>query len=487
MAKIDKQIFLDNLPIGGLNRGNRINWKDSCGCKVRFIYGDIEGYINIIKYNQKTSKLLIKYKEKESTISISAFEQCKIGNILKIHTSEFKYEIGQIFKDDKRDITITDREYKYRVSNNKRKEKYYKYTCNTCGWTEGWILEGNLIKQGCGCCSGHILVEGINSIVDTDKWMIPYFQGGYDEAKLYTYGTNQKIYPICPDCGRVKGNKIQISNIHKHHSIGCDCGDKIPYPEKLMFSVLEQLGLDFQTQLNKTNFDWCGKYKYDFYFELNRKQYIIETHGEQHYTNSFSRIVGANSLEQEQANDKLKKELALSNGILEENYIIINCRKSVLEWIKEHILKSDLVKILDLNQIDWLKAEEFSVSNLAKIACEYKKNNSEMTTTEIGKIMRMHPTSIIKYLKKGNELGWCVYDSKQELIKSIRNNGKNNGKQVEMFKNNISLGIFPSAHELERKSEKLFNVKLIFQGISMVCSGKAKQYKGYTFTYSSNL
>jgi hypothetical protein len=45
-----RKIFLDDLPRGGLNRGDRINWEGSVGRSVKFIYDNIEGYIHIIEY-----------------------------------------------------------------------------------------------------------------------------------------------------------------------------------------------------------------------------------------------------------------------------------------------------------------------------------------------------------------------------------------------------------------------------------------------------
>lgn len=58
-----------------------------------------------------------------------------------------------------------------------------------------------------------------------------------------------------------------------------------------------------------------------------------------------------------------------------------------------------------------------------------------------------------------------------------------NEKPIEMFKNNISLGVFKSATYLDRESEKLFGIKLNRNGISEVARGKRKKHKGYTFKY----
>ena len=107
--------------------------------------------------------------------------------------------------------------------------------------------------------------------------------------------------------------------------------------------------------------------------------------------------------------------------------------------------------------------------------------------TEIAILFKKSTTTIIKYLKIGAKLGWCNYDPKEESKKTVENNAKLIekicGKRVEIFKDGQSLGIFPSCHELERQSEKLFGVKLSFKKISAVCLGNEKQHKGYTFKY----
>ena len=125
-------------------------------------------------------------------------------------------------------------------------------------------------------------MEGINDIPTTTPWMIPYFQGGYEEAKKYTSNSHQKIRPICPDCGRVKDKEMTLNTIYRNESIGCICSDNISYCEKFIFNVLSQLNLDFKTQLTKTTFKWIGHKRYDFYFKVDNEEIIIETHGKQH-------------------------------------------------------------------------------------------------------------------------------------------------------------------------------------------------------------
>ena len=87
----------------------------------------------------------------------------------------------------------------------------------------------------------------INNVVIKAPWMVKYFQGGYDEAKLYTIGSHKEIYPICPECGRVKDKPIEVKTIYYNTSIFCSCSDGISYPNKFMFNILAQLRINFVT------------------------------------------------------------------------------------------------------------------------------------------------------------------------------------------------------------------------------------------------
>jgi hypothetical protein len=251
-----------------------------------------------------------------------------------------------------------------------------------------------------------------------------------------------------------------------------------------MLNILEQLlKNNFIYQYSSKNNKWCNKYKYDFYFMLNEEQYIIETHGKQHYYKNC----GWDKLDKTQLNDEFKKELALSNGIKEDNYIIIDCRESNLDWIKQNILSSTLSKIFNLNNIDWFKTEKFTCSNLIKVACEYKKNNPNLTTTQIGDILGHNRSTINRWLKTGSKFNWCEYDTREEKSKISRNSSKNKGKNIIIIKNEKTIGIFHSSHDLSRQSEKLFGTKLDYRNISAVATDIRKFHKGYTFKYVKDL
>jgi len=478
-----RKLFLDELP----KRGKLIDWKSSINHIVNFIYDDIEGVIKIINYEPNGQHLFVKYLNKKIfKIHTSKFLTCRLGKLLDRYTVEFKINIKSMFKDNKRDLVITNNRYE-KSKNSNQNFKYYKYTCNKCGWTEGWITEGNLLNgQGCSCCTNRIVVEGINDIPTTAPWMIPYFQGGIEESKLYTKSSGQSISPVCPDCGGIKKKKMHISTINNEKSIGCSCGDGIKYPNKFAFSLLEQLGTKFETEYSPK---WCGyklgnkikQGRYDFYFELNNKKYIIEMDGGFHHKDN---TMNKQTKEESELIDDYKDKLARDHGI---QIIRIGCEESDLKYIKTNMLNSKLATLFDFNKIDWIKIESFALNNLVKKACRIKNDNLNITTTEIGEIMNLHSITIMRYLKKGNEIGWCVYVAREEMIKCNKKNAINNieaqSKTVEIFKDGISLGIIKGCGKLERESERVFGTKLLQSKISSVCLGKQKSYKGFTFKY----
>lgn len=478
---MNKQIFLENLPTtkcGGNEKGKiNIDWRNSVGYSIYFIYGDIDGYITIDSYNSKNKLLNVFYNGQYFNIHVSNLKKCKIGKIIKVITNDFKVEIGQVFKDSDRNLTIIDRKYNKRQD--KRRNscydiKYYKYKCNKCK-NEDWISEYDLLKRiGCNTCciSPQKVVRGINDIATTNPELVKYFVN-IEDAYAHTYSSAKKVWMKCIDCGFEKF--IKINSLYSQGFSCPICSDGISYPEKVMGNLLKQLKIEFKTQLSKTTYKWCNKYKYDFYFIYNNEEYIIETHGMQHYVQMTGYT--KRTLEEEQKNDKYKIELAIKNGIA--NYIVIDCRYSEIDFIKNNILQSKLNELFDLNNINWTEINRKSNKSLVKEVCDYWRihnniNNEGLTTVYVGNIVGLSRGTIEKYLHKGNTLNWCRYNVKDSL----------NIKNIEVLKEGVSLGIFEHGiQELSRKSEILFGVKLIASSICNVCNNKVKQYKGFTFKY----
>lgn len=456
----------------GANKGE-VKWGASVGRKISFTYGDLSGELFVKSFIKHGQKLIVSYCGNDHKTYVASLYQCNFGRILGLRTIDFKIKIGEDFVDKKRNITITNRFYK----NHKNKKKFYTYKCNVCGATELEIDEYNLLNgRGCSCCYGRTVVEGINDVPTTAPWMVEFFQGGYDEAKLYTCGSNEKIYPICPDCGKVKSKTMMVSTIHTKRTICCTCSDGISYPEKFMISLLSQIKNEYVYQLTKTVCGWCNDYMYDFY--IGEKSCIVEVHGAGHYLISGFSSMGGKTLEEEKENDYFKEVLAKGNGI--KNYITIDARKSELEWIKNSIMSSELPCLFDFteNDINWDKCEEYALSNKVKEVCDYWNKGIKNPKT-IGMIVKLHPSTINRYLKKGKNVGWCDY-SKDKVVFS-RN--VVNRKKVAIYKDGICLNIFESISQLSENSIKLFGVKLHVSEISNCCNKKIKQYKKYEFKF----
>ena len=453
-------------------RGKFIDCKAMVGMELELFYeGEVYAGVKILEYIKGSSpRFVVEYNGQTHNILCGDFINGRFGRVLGLITKDFKVNIGDVFnKDDKRDMVITDKEYK--KDKNGINKKWYKYTCNKCGWTEGWIVESDLLRgKGCSCCANRTAVLGINTIWDTDRWLCS-LGVSEEDAKQHTRGSNKKVTVTCPHCGKTKD--INIYTIYNRKSIGCTCGDGIKYPEKFMINVLEQLDIEYIFQLTKTTFDWCEDKRYDFYIpSLNT---IIETHGMQHYEDCWGKAKDV------QENDRIKYELALQNGIKDGDYVVIDCRYSDAEWIKNSILNSKLNELFDLSEIDWIECGKKAQKNLVKEVCDYWNNKEEWETTKtLAEIFGLSKVTIFEYLKKGAELGWCEYDAKEEKIK----NGKANGKRVVMYDLDGSfIAEYPSTKELARRFFAETGIKLSQSTISEVCNGKRKHHKGYTFKY----
>lgn len=341
--------------------------------------------------------------------------------------------------------------------------EFQRCKCYVCGSSDIWISESHLNEnRGCPVCHSKQFDEKIISIPITAPWMIPYFQGGYDEAKLYTKSSSKKLFFKCPDCGEIKNKEMTINKLNARHSIGCVCGDGISYPNKFMFNMLEQLGIKFISEYSP---EWIKPKRYDFYFKLDNKKYIIEMDG------------GLGHGKRIHPKAKLTKEDTLNIDMYKENLALdyniklfrINCEYSEMDYISNNIINSQLSKILNLNDVDWLKCHKFALKNIIKTICDFKVKNPWMDATQISKIFNLSNETVSRYLNKGNKIGWCKYNG--------------NTKCVEVFKNGISIGIFKSSKYLHDNATEILGVNISYESIRCVCRKEKEFCKGYHFEY----
>ena len=284
--------------------------------------------------------------------------------------------------------------------------------CNSCNG-DFYASPNNILKgKGCPyCCNKKVLV-GFNDMWTTNPEICELLENS-DDGYKYVFGTNKKISFKCPSCGEIRNTKPLSILYNKYCS---RCRDSISYPEKFMISVLNQLGIKYTYQLTKSKQSWCGKYKYDFYFENNEKKVIIETNGMQHYEKSFS-VKDGKTVKDIRENDKKKRELALQYI---DNYIEIDCRRSEYNFVVKNILLSELSQLYDLSKINFIKCQEFAINSLIVDTClDYK---SGMPFNDIITKYKISYSGLRHYLLEGNELGLCSYkpiNKKKEYGQSV--------------------------------------------------------------------
>ena len=422
------------------------------------------------------------------------FIKGNIGKIIGSVTKDFKIKIGENVKDKDRNIIIVDKEYRKQKQKPDKQgriyfknEKWYKYTCNKCGWTEGWIPENNLLRGvGCSCCAGRTAVLGINTIWDTHKWLVDDF--GLDEefAKTNTCGVTRKGNFLCRDCGNIK--KCSIVDVVRRKSIGCNCGDGFSYPSKIIHNILTQLNVKFQIEYSPDylirieNTKKSRKFS-DFY--LPDYKLVIEADGGLGHKGGKVHRYSKKTIEEYIEIDKWKDEQHKLHGI---ETIRIDCFESDVDYIKSNILRSKLSVLFDLSKIDWGQADLYAMkNNRAKEIWDYWNNRGETETTEdLIKLFGLSRSTILRYLKRGHDLNLCVYNKEEERRRTGEKIKASLGKRVEVFKDGISLGVFSSATEVERVSLELFKTQLNHSSISATIKNKQKTHKGFTFKYVEN-
>lgn len=281
----------------------------------------------------------------------------------------------------------------------------------------GYEITCNHFYQGrrCGYCGSHkvhykdSLAYNYPNI--TKMIVIKENKLTFEDCYNIACKSGKKFYFKCPNCGTISNKKLQLNNI-THRGYACEfCSDGINVPERFMGSVLKELNVEFQTQLNKSIFDWCENYKYDFYIPtLNM---IIEVHGEQHYKENSNWV---RTLTEEQLNDRCKKHLAKKNGI--KRYYTIDCRYSDFEYMKNNITKT-LGHLFDLSKVDWELAWGECQNSLCVKTWDLW-NSGVHSIKEIVCILKLSRGAIYKYLKRGAEIGKCDYMSKKYKICNVK-------------------------------------------------------------------
>lgn len=447
------------------NKNKTVIWKKMIGKEIEILYNNQIFKLLIESYDGKN--VYVSYKEKKNVkINSSRFLTCSIGNITGFKTNDYKYDIDEIVKVKTGEVKVI-KHIRISVKNGYSVKGYIVKCLNDSYEYE--VVESNLLsKTGCGVCCNQTVVKGINDISTTHPDKIKYF-ANIEDAYSHSYGSVDYIDAICPLCGEVRHN-FQIKVLIKNNYICNKCGNAVPYTERFMYSFLQLLvGNDNFEKEYTPKWDGLGMKRYDFY--IPSFNIIIETHGRQHYDDKCFEKLSKKTLNQEQENDNLKKELALKNDIKQEHYIVIDCRESNMEWIRESILKSNLNHIFDLNEIDWEEVNKNSMKSRTKDVCDLW--NKGLTIKELKLFFKLSSEPILKDLKIGTELGWCNYNAEESKFRA---------NELRKDKKNIIVGI-----NIKNYSSIVFDIKeydkygFKKEGIYNALSKRTMCHKDYVF------
>ena len=364
------------------------------------------------------------------------------------------YEIKEMLSNINKNIKILDNVY---INN------HTKLKCKCLIDNHEWETAWNNIKAGRGCPKCAIsLIKNKISVKRPD--LIKYLKDKND-AELYTFGSSASVRCVCPNCGYERD--VIVSQLSTRGLSCKHCSDGISIPEKFCINLLKELNVNFIKEYKPS---WSNNKRYDIY--IPSINIIIEIHGKQHYEES---TLSKNSLKLERNNDKLKKELAIKNGI--EKYIEIDCRKSDFNWLKINFEKS-LKNILEFNNLDFEKIWKESQKSILYEVCEYWNNRKKGETTPIlAKLFNINRRTVLSYLKVGHEIGLCKYDKKNEFIEAY----SKRFKKVYQFDLNWNfIAEFDSARIASN------GLKTTKSCIANCCSGRVNSAGGYKWSYEKN-
>lgn len=371
---------------------------------VKYGRGKITGVIHIKGYDKhsRTLKVIVDDETEEKEIKANSLSKAMLKWLLGDYSKEYRYSIGERVIDGDTDITITKL-----TRSGKKNVKTYEFICNKCG-QPGSITEGNISDKGsCSVCIGKHIVEGVNDIATTDKWMIPYFIDPAMASKYYHGNRTESIIFKCPDCGRVRNKPMYLDTLYRTKSIGCRCGDGFSYPNKFMFSICEQLLAYNKIHYFEDEFNakWINKRRFDFYIEIDDKKnsIFVEMDGGFHSGKSRDKNVSPKELLKI---DKWKDKKANENGI---KVIRIKADVSEMDYLRREI-ENALYGIIDFMCVDWNAANEFAISNYTKTVCLYYESHKPISIEKLAEECHISKTTALRYVKRGEEVGWCSYD-----------------------------------------------------------------------------
>lgn len=271
-------------------------------------------------------------------------------------------------------------------------------------------------KRGCPYCAGQRPIVG-----ETDLWTtrpdIAKLLKNSEDGYIYMEGSHKKVCFVCPNCGTEHENIVSTVS---YYGLSCPaCSDGISYPNKFMSNVLRQLNVEFIPEYSPK---WIRPYRYDFFFVKENSQYIVELDGGlgHGHLNTGYKI--------KSPDDAIKIDLYKDKMALEHNIkvIRIDCNytsKDRFEYVKQHILESELSNVFNIFDIDFIKCDIDSQKSLFIETCKLWDSGIH-DKYKIAKILGVSHDTIRNYLIKSEKLGCSTYKHAEYYKNAVINSRK---------------------------------------------------------------
>lgn len=309
------------------------------------------------------------------------------------------------------------------------------------------------ILRSCWYCNGKAPIPNETDIATKAAWMIPYLK---DKTIAYKFkpGSNYRTIFKCPDCGYEKD--LSIKDVTTYGFKCSVCNDKLTKPNKFLRALLKQLPVD--NIIYEYHSEWTKNRKYDVYFEIDHKKYIIEMDGDQHRLNTTW-----STLERQNAIDKEKEKLAYDNGV---HLIRIKAKIYDYEsWI-EQFKSCEIGNFIKDSDVDWNKCIEYAESNLTKEMCDYINSNPDATLKDVSEEFGICRNTASAYLKIGTKLGWCNFTKEDAKNRSDRFNAKRKGVRNRLYdKDGTLISEFYSFTECAKTISSLCGITVTYENI----------------------
>lgn len=151
-----KATILDLLPKQG-GATNRVDWENSVGHYIPFVYGEVKGVMKLLAYevtHTSDKRMLVDFEGRQTWVHTASLRRGELKKVVglprkkrvaKLKPTEFHK--GQVFKDEKRHIKLLKEGFK---TIGDQRIRGFTYECLKCGHRGFKPIRQVRIGSGCG-------------------------------------------------------------------------------------------------------------------------------------------------------------------------------------------------------------------------------------------------------------------------------------------------------------------------------------------------